>query len=239
MEEEKEVKLHGLWASPFCTRVEMALKLKGVAYEYVEEDLSNKSECLLQHNPVHKLVPVMLHQGRPISESLIILQYIDETWNSPDLPSLLPQHPYFKARVLFWSHFYEQKLVPSTREILRYTGNEQSKAIAEFEENLKVLEEGIEKEFLGGTGGKKQRFVNGGESPGFLELLVAATSCWFKVLDEMFGLRLVSRERHPVVSSWLDACHDHEVVRSTMPDHQMLLAYAVRVRERLLGLASS
>uniref|UniRef100_A0A7N2LAX2 Glutathione S-transferase n=1 Tax=Quercus lobata TaxID=97700 RepID=A0A7N2LAX2_QUELO len=46
MEEKKgEVVLFGTWANAFCTRVELALKLKGIPYEYVEEDLTNKKEC--------------------------------------------------------------------------------------------------------------------------------------------------------------------------------------------------
>ncbi|KAJ9677413.1 hypothetical protein PVL29_022411 [Vitis rotundifolia] len=42
MEEENQIKLHGMWGSTFTKRVELALKLKGIPYEYIEEDLSNK-----------------------------------------------------------------------------------------------------------------------------------------------------------------------------------------------------
>ncbi|KAK1260215.1 Glutathione S-transferase U7 [Acorus gramineus] len=93
-----DVKLHGLWASPFSPRIQLALNLKGVSYEWVGEDSENKSAQLLQYNPIYKKLPVLVHDGKPLPESLIILEYIEETWkNSP----FLPEDPYERSRVRF------------------------------------------------------------------------------------------------------------------------------------------
>ncbi|XP_061986377.1 glutathione S-transferase U10-like [Populus nigra] len=54
MEETDRVTLHGMWASSYSKRVEMALKIKGMPYEDVEEDLRNKSPLLLQPGKIHQ-----------------------------------------------------------------------------------------------------------------------------------------------------------------------------------------
>uniref|UniRef100_A0A0E0BCX3 glutathione transferase n=1 Tax=Oryza glumipatula TaxID=40148 RepID=A0A0E0BCX3_9ORYZ len=77
-----ELKLLGMWASPFALRAKLALSFKGLSYDYVEEDFKNKSELLLSSNPVHKKVPVLIHNGKPICESQVIVQYIDELFGA-------------------------------------------------------------------------------------------------------------------------------------------------------------
>ena len=102
-----ELKLHGATLSPLHVRVVWALKLKGIEYEYIEEDLSNKSPQLLQYNPVYKKIPILVHSGKPVCESMIIVEYIDDIW--PNKP-LLRADPFEKALVRFWVQFVEDKV---------------------------------------------------------------------------------------------------------------------------------
>lgn len=105
--DSEEVRLLGMWASPFSRRIEIALTLKGVPYEFSEEDITNKSSLLLQLNPVYKMIPVLVHNGKPISESLVILEYIDDTWQNN---SILPQDPYERAMARFWAKFVDEQV---------------------------------------------------------------------------------------------------------------------------------
>jgi glutathione S-transferase len=112
----EEVRLLGVWDSPFVNRVQIALNLKGIGYEYVEEDLHNKGELLLASNPVHKKVPVLIHNGRPIPESQVILQYIDEAWSGTG-PSVLPADPLQRATARFWAAFVDDKVSTRRRSL--------------------------------------------------------------------------------------------------------------------------
>nr|XP_009770065.1 PREDICTED: glutathione S-transferase U17-like [Nicotiana sylvestris] len=105
------VKVLGIQASPVVIRVLIALNVKSVAYEFIQEDMSNKSELLLKSNPVHKKIPVLIHGDKPISESLVIVQYIDETWTNG--PSILPSNPHDRAIARFWAAYIDEKVLVS------------------------------------------------------------------------------------------------------------------------------
>ena len=110
---ESDVKVLGSWASPFVLRARIALHLKSVNYEYIEENLlESKSELLLKSNPVFKKIPVLIHGDKPICESLIIVQYIDEVWSSA--PSILPSDAYERANSRFWAAYVDDKVCISS-----------------------------------------------------------------------------------------------------------------------------
>lgn len=202
-----EVKVLGLWNSPFSHRVEWALKIKGVKYELIEEDLQNKSPLLLQSNPIYKKVPVLIHNGKPICESTIILEYIDETFEGP---SILPKDPYDRAMARFWVKYFEEK-GPVMRKSIFLKGEEQEKAKEEVYEMLKVLDNELK---------DKKYFV--GDKFGFVDIVANAAALWLGVLEEVSGVVLVTKENFPNFYAWRDEyCAQH---KEYLPSRDELLA---------------
>ncbi|MEZ5911030.1 MAG: glutathione S-transferase family protein [Paracoccaceae bacterium] len=70
--------------SPFCRKVRLVLAEKKIEVELVEERYWELSPEFLRRNPAGK-VPVMKYDGRTLSESQAICEFIDETVPNPPL----------------------------------------------------------------------------------------------------------------------------------------------------------
>ncbi|KAJ4761060.1 Glutathione S-transferase [Rhynchospora pubera] len=176
--EEKEVKLFGMWASGYALRVEWALKLKGIEYEYVNEDLPfNKSEELLRLDPVTKKIPVIVHNGKPLAESLVMIEYIDDTWKEGY--SIMPKDPYDRAQARFWDKFAEDKCITTTLGVFTSEGEAQQKVLQEAREAFKTLEQAI-------TG--KEHF--GGDRIGYLDLAFGWFAFFMPIFEEIAGVSI-------------------------------------------------
>ncbi len=82
---------------PYVQRAAIALTEKCVAFERRDIDLANKPDWFRAISPLGK-TPVLLVDGRPLFESAIIADYLDET--RP--PRLHPRAPFERARHRGW-----------------------------------------------------------------------------------------------------------------------------------------
>ncbi|KAI4333378.1 hypothetical protein L6164_018201 [Bauhinia variegata] len=204
---EDEVVLLSAWYSMFGMRVRIALEEKEVKYEYKEEDLANQSSLLLQLNPIHRKIPVLVHNGKPICESVIIVEYIDQIWK--DKAPLLPSDPYDRAEARFWADFVHHKVYVPSIKIWTSKGDEQEVGKKNFIEGLKQLEE-----FLG----NKEYF--GGERFGFVDVSLITFYCWFYTYEKFgnFEIEAVC----PKLIAWVKRCLQRESVSKTLPDGRKL-----------------
>ncbi|GMI64279.1 glutathione S-transferase tau 7, GLUTATHIONE S-TRANSFERASE 25 [Hibiscus trionum] len=220
------VKLLGASLSPYSCRIICALKLKGIPYEYIEEDLLNKSPSLLQYNPVHKKIPVLVHGGRPICESAVILRYIDETW--PQNP-LLPTDPYERAVALFWIKFADDK-TSSIAMMYLTTGEVQEKAAKECSEMLETMEE------HGLVEGKK---FFGGDEINMVDIAFCLVAHWLGVIEEVTGLKPFEPHKFPKLNSWIQNFKSVPVIKESLPGTKTMLAFFKGRREMVLASKSS
>ncbi|XP_048131289.1 glutathione S-transferase U19-like isoform X2 [Rhodamnia argentea] len=212
----EEVMLLDFWTSPFGMRVRIALREKGVDFDLREEDLSNKSPLLLEMNPVHKQIPVLVHSGKPVSESLVMVQYIDETWGGQS--PLLPSDPYERARARFWAD-YVDKMYSVGRMVWLSTGEAQEAAKKEYIECLKVLE---------GELGDKAYF--GGERFGYVDVSLIPFNSFFYSLEESANFSIA--KECPKLLAWAERCMQRESVAKSLPDRYKVHNFLLELKKK-------
>ncbi|KAK4270402.1 hypothetical protein QN277_023440 [Acacia crassicarpa] len=223
MASNQQVKILGFVASPFVARAELALKLKGVQYEYIQESLANKSDLFLKSNPVHKKVPVLLHNNKPVCESLVIVEYVDETWTGHPI---LPSDPYYRALSRFWSRFIEDQVwLAVFKAAWNPNKQEREKGAEEAREALKIMDKELK------VNGK---FFNG-DSVGFLDIAALIIFYWVPIIQEASEFNVYSGDKYPNLEKWGQEVLNDPVVKGVLPPRDVLLSFFKTRFQSLVG----
>ncbi|KAL6641351.1 hypothetical protein ACP70R_019532 [Stipagrostis hirtigluma subsp. patula] len=216
-----ELKLLGTGASLFVLRVKLALSFKGLSYEFVEEkDLhNNKSELLLKSNPVHKKVPVLIHNGKPVCESMIIVQYIDEAFAGTG-SSFLPSDPYERAVARFWATYIDEKLFSSWMMVFRgKTDGEKAEGKKQTFAVVTTLEGALR------DCGKGKPFF-GGDSVGYVDIALGGFAAWIHAIEKLYDQKLFDAAKTPLLAAWLEHFGELDAAKAVMPDVDKLVEFA-------------
>lgn len=115
--------LYDYWRSTASYRVRMALHLKGQPFKSIQINLKEgeqQTAKLLKINP-QGLVPALEINGEIFTQSLAIIEYIDETCSGAPL---MPKDEEGKARVRSLSHMISSDLHPlNNLRVLNYLQN--------------------------------------------------------------------------------------------------------------------
>ncbi len=105
------LKLHSYYRSSAAYRVRIALELKKLNWESIPVNLVLGEQCLetfLKYNP-QGLVPVLELNGDHFSQSLAIIEFLEEM--NPD-PPLLPENLVERANIRRFAHQIAMEIHP-------------------------------------------------------------------------------------------------------------------------------
>jgi len=98
--------------SPCAQKVRIVLAEKGLEWQKHHVSLPDKENLhpeYLKLNPLG-VVPTLMHDGRPVIESSIICEYLEDSYPEP---ALRPLSIYDRARMRYWMKHVDIKLHPS------------------------------------------------------------------------------------------------------------------------------
>ena len=206
--------LHTYFRSSAAYRVRIALHLKGLAFESAFVHLvkgAHKSAAYRAVNPA-LLVPALVDGADPVSQSIAIIEYLEET--RPQTPALLPKAPADRARVRALSLLVACDIHPlNNLRVLKYLNGVLK--VSEEQKNAWYrhwVEDGLAKLEAMLADGRTGRFCHG-DTP------TMADCCLVPQVAN--GLRFNCDFSHvPTVMRIREACGALEAFRQAAPENQ-------------------
>ena len=108
------LELYHDWDAFCCIKVRFCLAEKGVSWHGHHVDLQKMEQLNQEYLAINPkgVVPTVVHDGRVITESSVINEYIDDVFLGP---GLVPVDPYERANMRIWVKFEEDVLHPSVK----------------------------------------------------------------------------------------------------------------------------
>lgn len=120
---------------PYSQRCRIVLFEKGMDFQVIDVDMTNKPEDLAVINPYNR-VPVLVERDLVLYEANIINEYIDERFPHPQL---MPADPVMRARARLFLHNFEDQLFDHIADIESSDSKVVEKARAIVRDNLTQL----------------------------------------------------------------------------------------------------
>jgi maleylacetoacetate isomerase len=209
------MKLYGYFRSSAAFRVRIALNLKGLAYEQAFIHLrknDQRSESYLGINP-QGLVPALIDNGPVLTQSLSIIEYLDETRPAPPL---LPTDPVGRARVRSLAEVVACDIHPiDNLRVLQFLsrqfGHKEPDIETWFNHWIRLGFEGIEKTLA--SDGKAGKFCHG-DMPGLADICL---------VPQVFNARRYPSfdlKPYPTIMRIFDNCMKIDAFDRAVPEKQ-------------------
>ena len=207
------ITLYSYYRSSAAYRVRIALNLKQIDYRQETLNLltgEEKAEPYAQLNP-QKLVPLLVHDGQPIFQSMAILEYLEERY--PQTP-LLPREPSERAWVRALANIVACDIHPvNNLRILKYLAQELDvDEIQKLDWYRHWVEQGLDalEKHLEGRCNERYCF---GDAPGLADVLL---------IPQVYNARRfeVDMQPYPIISAIDQHCLDLPEFERAIPENQ-------------------
>lgn len=208
--------LYGYWRSSAAYRVRIALNLKGLAYEsravhLLRDGGEQHAAAYRQLNP-QQLIPCLVDGEQVVTQSVAIIEYLDETRPAPPL---LPADPAGRARVRALALAVACDVHPlGNLRVLQYLETELNADDAvRTEWSRHWIATGFDSiEQMLADSPATGRYCHG-DTPGL------ADAC---LIPQMYNARRwkLPLENYPTIVRIVDACNALEAFRDAMPEAQ-------------------
>ncbi|WP_078085789.1 maleylacetoacetate isomerase [Microbulbifer mangrovi] len=206
------MELHGYFRSSASYRVRIALNLKGLSYEYHPVNLLKGEQVEARYRSLNPqgLVPALIESGHVFTQSLAILEWLDE--QHPE-PALLPHDALDRARVRALAYNVACDIQPvQNLRVLKYI---QAELGASDTQKVEWIRHWITGGFqaletqLDGQGG----VFAGGDTPGLFECCLIP-----QIYNaERFGVAL---DAYPRIEAIAKACAELPAFEKARPENQ-------------------
>lgn len=211
---ESDLRLHGFFRSSTSFRVRAALNLKGLSYDqatYVLRKGEQRSEAYLAFNP-QGLVPTLQTPDGHLSQSLAIIDWLDETYPNP---AFLPPTALERARVRSLAHMVALDVHPiNNLRVLFYIRDEFG---ADEEAQAKWFRHWVTEAFRPletrlSSDGETGKFCHG-NTPGLADICLVGQV----VNNRRFDVDMTD---YPKITRIFNACMDLPAFQDAMPENQ-------------------
>ncbi|CAM6128335.1 unnamed protein product [Calypogeia fissa] len=208
----------------YAQRVRIALEEKGIAYTPIDVDFANRPQGLLDANPIYKKIPTIVHNGKPVPESLIIMEYLEDEW-STQVP-LLPKDAYERSQVRFWADYIYKsadKLIDAARSV---PGSPEQKTAQEASVNfLRTLESAM-------TSFSKDGPFFTGATFGYLDVVVTPFPNVLMLAEKLGGVPVPGADELPRLYKCMETCAARPSYKAVIPSKEEALQFFTSVIEK-------
>ena len=217
--------LYNLDVCPFAQRAKVGLAHKRVPFEETHIDPTAKPAWFLEMNP-HGKLPVIVHDGRLVRESAVVLEYLEEVFD--EIP-MLPVDPYERSQVRLWLQFCNSEYVPAFyRCVLNTDESLRERNAAQMRAAIAGLLEGIE------TLSDEGPYFLGSELS-LLDISFAPFVERHAAVEALAGVAIADDEEYAPLRRWFAAVAEHPAYAPTKRDDAYWVEVYTEYARGLLG----